>query len=347
MVRRAVAFGVFAALSTALTFYIWAQIARYEPGRDSYSLVATFDDATNLHSRDDVKLAGVPVGQVRSVKVVDGRAEVRFDVDTDVVLPGDSEVAVRWRNLIGQRELYLFPGTSDERLVDGDRVTRTRSVVDLGELLNRLGPLTGSISIDQLNALVEALLGALDGNRTGVEAIIEDLGAVVGTLAAREGTIRQLLADYQTLTGALARRDEQIETVLDNLATISTTFAESEQVLDDALVHLPRLASGLQTLLAANADEVGRIIANLALVTDSVHNRLGELDTVLGELPAGLATVFGSASLGHFLLVNAVCIAPNPPPCPHPILLTAQSEGAGGLSGVASFTEALLGTPGP
>ena len=341
--RKGISFGLFAALSLALTFYIAAQIAHFEVGTDRYSLTATFDDVMNLRDGDPVRLAGVPVGQVSGVEAVRGRAVVRFEVNRTVKLSDDSQVAVRWLNLIGQRELYLTPGTSPKRLADGDRMTRTRSVVDLSELLNKLGPITQSLNPAQINELVRALVTALEGNRGNINAIIGDLGTVVRTLALRKDTIAQLLTDYEIVTGEVARRDRQIQTMVDNLATLSTTFGKSQEVLDDALVTLPRLTSGLQAVLGVNADELGRIIDNLARVTGTVHTHLGDVETTIKSFTPALEGLFHATSFGEFAAVNLVCVSVARPPCPHPVIVSA-SPGAGPLSSAASFRSALVGS---
>jgi len=287
MLRKAIAFGVFSALSLALTFYIGAQIAHVKVGADRYSLAATFDDATNLQSGDPVRLAGVPVGQVSSVKVVDGRARVRFQVDEDVTLPTDSRVAVRWLNLIGQRELYLYPGGASATIAkDGKQeITKTDSVVDLGQLLNELGPLTRAIDPREVNALIESLVTALDGNRPQVDAVVQDLRTVLATLASRKDTIEQLLTDYQTVSGEVARRDLEIQSVVNDLTALTKAFADSSQTLDTALVQLPALANGLQTLLSANEEQLGTTIDALAQVSDTVHAHLADIAAILQTFP--------------------------------------------------------------
>ncbi len=331
MTRKAVSFGLFALASLTLTFYIGAQIAHLQLGKSRYGLRATFDDATNLQPGDPVRLAGVPVGQVSKVSAVDGRAEVRFDVDSSVTLSDDSEVAVRWTNLIGQRELYLYPGHGAGRLTGGAEMTHTRSVVDLGALLNELGPLTQAVSPSQINSLVEALTTALSGNRANVNAVISDLDQVLATMAARKGTIGQLLSDYQVVTATVARRDREIEQMIDNLATLTDAFAGSQQVLDDALTQLPKLSAALQTLLSTSGDELGHIIDGLAAVTGTVHQHLGDVTTVLQNFPAAERVVLKASSFGQFLLINGICVSNNPPPCQHPVVLAAHVRGAGAL----------------
>jgi phospholipid/cholesterol/gamma-HCH transport system substrate-binding protein len=344
MIRKAISFGLFATLSLLLTFYMAAQIAHFQLGKDRYALTATFDDAMNLQQGDPVRLAGVEVGQVSGVKAVKGKAQVRFEVDKDVALGDDSAVAVRWLNIIGQRELYLYPGKSESRLKGGDTMTHTRSVVDLGALLNQLGPLTQALDPARVNELVESLMEALQGNRENIDSVVTDLNTVLATLAQRKDTISQLLSDYTTITGEVARRDLQIQVMVENLATLSTTFAQNGQVLDDALVQLPKLTAGLQTVLGTRGEELGRIVDNLSVVTGTLHEHLGEFETSLVDFPKALEQLFYATAQGQFVGVNVVCIAPNAPPCPHPVLTASAIGGSGALTTPAAFGNLLLGT---
>jgi phospholipid/cholesterol/gamma-HCH transport system substrate-binding protein len=344
MIRKAIAFGTFAALSLTLTIGIAARIARFEVGTDRYELVATFDDVTNLKARDEVRLAGVPIGQVTGVRVVQGRARVTFEVDAGVALPEDSTVAVQWLNLIGQRELSLRPGISKRLLGDGDTVTKTHDVVDLGALLNQLGPLTQAVNPAQLNQVVQALVLALDGKQGQVDQMTRDLAAVLETLAARKGTIASLIADYDAIAHEVARRDLQVASLVSDLATLTGAFADSGQVLDDALTHLPRLAAGLQTLLSQNADELGRTIDSLALVTGTVHAHLGDFTTILDTFTDAEATLLRATSYGQFVLINPICISSQAPPdCPTPVIRAGSVPGVGALNSTERYAATLLG----
>src|SRR4051794_2729683 len=130
--------------------------------RDFYTLNATFDDVTGLLPNDNVKIAGVVVGKVNKISVTEGRAKVTFTVEHDVTLPSDTTASIRWRNLIGQRYLYLYPGVDTvTRLKDGDGIQNTTSVVDLGELFNRLGPIVAVIDPHQVNDFLDTVSQAL------------------------------------------------------------------------------------------------------------------------------------------------------------------------------------------
>jgi phospholipid/cholesterol/gamma-HCH transport system substrate-binding protein len=117
----AVRFGLFAAVTLGLTAFIGAQIAKIQLG-DTYQLSAEFDDVSGLTDGDDVKIAGVKVGQVEGIDTTDdGTARVTLSLDEGVSVPDDSEAAVRWRNLLGQRVVYLYPAARTRRWATATR----------------------------------------------------------------------------------------------------------------------------------------------------------------------------------------------------------------------------------
>ncbi|MFC7587328.1 MlaD family protein [Nonomuraea antimicrobica] len=110
-----VRFVLFVGLCVSLIVVIGVQVARVGTG-GGYRLVALFDDVSGLVEGDQVKIAGAPVGRVDTIRVVDGRAEVTMEVQDSIRVPTDTEAAVRWRNAVGQRVVYLLPGTAPGRL---------------------------------------------------------------------------------------------------------------------------------------------------------------------------------------------------------------------------------------
>src|SRR5438309_9124322 len=153
----------FFAVCTLFTAYLAFTIGNIHLFQHTYKLTATFDDATGLLATDNVKVAGVVVGKVDKVKIDQGRAKVSISVRDSVKLPSDSSAAIRWRNLLGQRYVYLYPGTASTLLRGGNSITHTRSVVDIGELFNRLGPIIKAIDPKDVNTFLDTIVAALDG----------------------------------------------------------------------------------------------------------------------------------------------------------------------------------------
>ena len=126
MIRTVIKLVVFFAVCAVFTAYLAFTIGNIHPFQHTYKLTATFDDATGLLPSDNVKVAGVVVGKVDGVHIDQGRAKVTLSVRDSVKLATDSSAAIRWRNLLGQRYLYLYPGTAATILRSGDKVTLTR-----------------------------------------------------------------------------------------------------------------------------------------------------------------------------------------------------------------------------
>ncbi|MEU9871454.1 MULTISPECIES: MlaD family protein [Actinomadura] len=320
-------FTVFVALTGLLTFYIGQQILGTS-FTSRYRLSATFDDVTGLLEGDAVKVAGTPVGQVESIKVVRGKAVVKMAVDKEVRLPSDSTAAIRWRNVMGQRVVYLEPGKERGRLGDGDRVPHTRSVVDLGAIVNSLGPLTRNLDPNQLNKILFAFSQALDGNEQNISLLTDNLDLLLQTFAARKKTIKGMIDDYETVSDAIATRDRQIAASADNLESLTRVFANNRRLLESAVVEVAGVTTNLNQVLGGNDAQLARIIANLGRFSETFRLNVDQLEKMVQQLPLTLRQLFASANGGHYLRTNALCLNVVQGPCPFPMELP-RSPGAG------------------
>ncbi|RAY16236.1 MCE family protein [Actinomadura craniellae] len=315
----------FLALTGTLTFFIGAQIARLGFG-GGYQVVAAFDDASGLQEGDQVKVAGAPVGRVDSIKVREGRAEVRMSVNSAHRLPRDSEAAIRWRSAVGQRVVYLVPGTAPERLRDGDRIARTRSVVDIGELVNRLEPLTRSLDPEQVNRILTAIYLALDGNEENVSRLLVDVERLSSTIAARRQTLATMLADFSTVTGIIARRDQQIAKMTDDLVTLSRAFVDNRALVDRALVELSVTLRTTDRVAGRNAAELARVVEQLSTVLDGTRRNLDPLRQTVALTGPKLQRLHDLFDEGQFVVGAVPCLTLAPGKCPYPMKLTKPPE---------------------
>ena len=86
---------------------------------------AIFTSATQLEKGDDVRVAGVSVGEVKDVEHYERAwAKVTFRIDADIELTTASTAEIRFLNLVGDRYLALEQGrgAEDADALDRDRV---------------------------------------------------------------------------------------------------------------------------------------------------------------------------------------------------------------------------------
>lgn len=338
MTRTAIKFGLFVALCTVFTLLLAASIGNtslaglFGRGPSTYEIQASFDDVTGLLVNDNVKVGGVPVGKVTGIKVVEGKAKVTMAIEEAHVFPNDSSAAIRWRNLIGQRYVYLFPGTAPTAFEDGAMVQSTQSVIDLGELFNRLGPIVAAIDSSKVNDFLDTVTQALEGNEQAVSQSLDDLAFLVSGLAERDEAIGRLIGNLEIVAGTVADRDSQIQTILTNLTSLSRTFSDNSELLEEALVEMRKFGTDLSALLDGNRSEIDGILVNLDIALGLVEENLGPVETVLDSIDETATVVFNSSRNGEFLNQAILCASQSAPPdgggCAAPVITGLGSAGA-------------------
>ena len=218
---------------------------------DSREYSAIFASASNLQKGDDVRVAGVNVGEVSGVEHHDRTmAKVTFTVETGVELTSASTAEIRFLNLIGDRYLALEEGSESDgaqTLDEGDTipVSNTSPSLDLTVLFNGFKPLFQALAPEQVNELSMNLVQVLQGEG---------------------GTVRGLLEHTASLTSTLADRDELIGDVVTNLSETLNTVNERHEQLSSLVVEL----KNWMTDLAADRETIGSSLGNISALTQTV-----------------------------------------------------------------------------
>ena len=237
--------------------------------RPVYHLEATFSAAGQGLIRDsDVKIHGVNVGKVKSVKLVRGRARVRMEIEKGERVPVGSRAVVRPKTLFGEKFVDIDPGEREGRgpyLQDEDVITDTLGGFELERVLAEAYPILQAIDPDELATVVSTLAGAADGTGDEINRQIANFAAVARVSAAHDADTRQFLADLALLSDELARRSGDVV----GLATD----------LNVALPELSRRGDQLATFL----EEAARLSADLADVLGANHQFLDDAVTEGGK----------------------------------------------------------------
>jgi phospholipid/cholesterol/gamma-HCH transport system substrate-binding protein len=98
-------------------------------------LTARFSAVGSLKLGDPVKVAGVSVGEVKRIALVDFSAEADLLLDDTVHLPDDTIASVQSAGLLGDAYVSLSPGGSDRTLKSGARILHTEPAISITELI--------------------------------------------------------------------------------------------------------------------------------------------------------------------------------------------------------------------
>lgn len=103
----------------------------------SFGLHARFSSVGELKAGDPVKLAGVRIGEVKSIKLVEFAADAELALDDELELPDDTIASIQSAGLLGDAYVSLSPGASDHNLASGQRILRTEPAVSLTEMISK------------------------------------------------------------------------------------------------------------------------------------------------------------------------------------------------------------------
>lgn len=295
---------VFAMVTIAATAVLAATIAGGGGGFDT-QYTARFTDVTNLSKGDDVRAAGVRIGQVRSIRIVDRRlAQVRFAVSGRQRVTSSTVVVVRFRNLVGQRYLALEqrPGPLGQVLPEGATipVTSTHPAVDLTALFNGFKPLLRALSPDDVNRLSFELVQVLQGEGGTVRSLLGHTAALANTIADRDRVIGEVVTNLNRVLATVNEHGDQASRLVVTLQQLVSGLAQDRAAIGGAIDSLGTLTDVTAGLLAqgrpplrADIDQLGRLAAGL-------NDNSAILEHTIQLLPEKLATITRTATYGSW-----------------------------------------------
>ena len=82
-------------------------------------------------------MAGVNIGEVRDIRLKDGRADVTLSINKDVQLEDDSIASIKTMGIIGDKYVAIAPGASDVCIKPGGTIRETQAPLDIEGLISK------------------------------------------------------------------------------------------------------------------------------------------------------------------------------------------------------------------
>jgi phospholipid/cholesterol/gamma-HCH transport system substrate-binding protein len=130
--------GAFVLVGILCLAYLSIKLGKLElVGGDVYEVEAQFNSASGLKPGTAVEIAGVEVGRIRGITLIEDRAKVILAVNSTVKLYTDTIASIKSRGIIGEKFLSLSPGGGGDPLKPGDTIRDTESGLDLEQLVGQ------------------------------------------------------------------------------------------------------------------------------------------------------------------------------------------------------------------
>ncbi|PPK69510.1 MCE family protein [Actinokineospora auranticolor] len=267
---------------------------------------ARFTDATLLLPGDDVRIAGVRVGQVEDVEVADrNQAHVSFSVDAGRKLPASVTAQIKFRNLVGQRYLALGQGTGADPnavLEPGGTIPigRTRPALDLTALFNGFKPLFQALSPDDVNKLSYEIIQVLQGEGGTVETLLAHTASLTSTLADKDRVIGEVITNLNSVLTTVNSRGAELSELITQVQQLVSGLAEDREPIGEAIDALGGLATTTSGLLQDTREPLKQDIAALGGLVHNLNDNEQVVEHFIQFLPTKTAALTRTVSYGSW-----------------------------------------------
>jgi phospholipid/cholesterol/gamma-HCH transport system substrate-binding protein len=261
-------------------------------GGDTY--YAAFSDAGGLQANDEVRLAGVRVGKVKSIELDGAEVKVELLVDEGTDLGADTGADIRVKTLLGDMFVMLDPAGSGELEPDSTiPLARTTSPYDVVEAFSGLADTADRIDTGQLSKALNTFAAVAEKTPQELRGTLEGLSRLSRNVAARDAQINSLLKNLDDVSGVLADRNTELIKLIKDGDTLFRAVAARRESIHNLLVATQTLSTQLSGLVADTRADLQPALSQLASVVDVLRKNQENLDQSL-RLMAPFYRVFAN-----------------------------------------------------
>ena len=250
---------------------------------------AMFSDVSGLRAGQFVRAAGVEVGKVSKVTLVDGdkRVLVEFGVESSLQLDKATTASIRYLNLIGDRYVELKRGDTGQLLAPGGTIPleHTQPALDLDALIGGFRPLFKALDPDKVNSIAQSIITVFQGQGATIDDILDQTTSLTATLASRDQAIGEVIKNLNIVLATVVKHQKDFDRTVDNLEVLITGLKNRADPLAAAAAHISNAAGTLADLLGEDRPLLHGTVGYLEGIQQPIINQLPTLDQVLTKLP--------------------------------------------------------------
>lgn len=298
---KLIVFAVVTVIATAMLAFTIANTS----GGGGTKFNAIFSDVASLNKGDEVRIAGVRVGQVDKIAIVNEReAEVQFSLTDRDWLPAGSTATIRYRNLVGQRYIALEQGQGQQgmKLTAGETIPldHTHPAVNLTTLFNGFRPLFQTLSADDVNKLSYQIIQVFQGESGTITELVRNTASLTNTIADKDRVIGDVINNLNVVLETVNKHDDELGSLITNTEKLVTGLANERDVVGNAVTSLAGLADATADVLEPTRPSVQGSVSALNTLAGTLNAQSDKLNKIFTTLPVKLDKLTRIASYGSW-----------------------------------------------
>ena len=271
--------GIFFLLILLVAVVMMELIGGLAPLKSGVLIQTKFKNVLDLKTGDPVKVAGVNVGNVSSIKLKEGGVLVSMKIKKNTGITTDSIATIKFLGMMGQNYVSIDFADRGEPVQDGAMLL-SQEQQDLSMLMNKLDGVIGGIdelthnfSSDSLSSMISPFTDFIKENQDSLSSIgpiLLNVENITAAISGGKGSIGKMMMEGEMYSSAM------------------NTLGNLELTMDDARA-IASQAKWMMTDVQQGRGSVGKLLSDEAVYVE-MRDSLTHLREILQKVNSGEGT---------------------------------------------------------
>src|ERR1700751_1042326 len=270
------------------------------------SYYAQFTDSGGLSTNDKVRIAGMDVGRVQSLKIDGDHIVMKFSTGSQTI-GTESRLAIKTDTILGKKVLEIEPrGTQTLRAGGTLPLGQSTTPYQIYDAFFDVTKAAAGWNIDTVKQSLNVLSQTIDQTYPHLSAALDGVAKFSDTIGKRDEQITHLLAQANQIASILGDRSQQIDRLFVNSNNLLAAFNERSRAISALLNNVSTFSAQVEYLINDNPN-LNHVLEQLRTVSDLLDKRKDDLALALktfGKTAAGLNETVASGPYFKVQLTN-------------------------------------------
>ncbi|GAB2972050.1 MCE family protein [Nocardioides montaniterrae] len=268
-------------------------------------------EAAGLKQGDPVRVSGLQVGRVGTVKLSGPGVLVDFSItDGHVTLGDQTSAKVSVQTVLGDKALQLTPAGSGA-LAAGSTIPMARTSVpyDVTDALSDLQQKTARIDVPKVAQALTTVASTVRGSTSELRSALTGVSRISAVVASRDGALRSLLGNARQFSKLLADRSGDMTQLVRDGNVFFAALLKRRNDIAHLLANITAMTNSLDGLVKDNQKALAPALDGLNKVLGTLQTNKSNIDAALRGLSVyvtGLGEVVGSGPFFTAYLQNVL-----------------------------------------
>src|ERR1700739_552831 len=261
-----------------------------------------FTDSGQLNKGDKVRIAGVDVGQVESIKIDGDHVLMKFSTGSDTI-GTESRLAIKTDTILGKKVLEIEPrGTQTLRPGGTLPLGQSTTPYQIYDAFFDVTKAASGWNIDTVKESLHVLSQTIDQTYPHLSEALDGVAKFSDTIGKRDEEVKHLLAQANSVASVLGDRSEQVDRLLVNAKTLLAAFNERGQAIDALLGNIAAFSEQVKGFINDNPN-LNHVLEQLRTVSEILVQRKDDLANGFIEVGKFLPSFQETIGSGPFFKV--------------------------------------------